>query len=99
MPGIAGIVLTLAMSVDSNILIFERMREELKLGKSLGTALEAGFDKAGAASLDANVTTPLVALIMIWRRKDAAKGFGVTLALGSFPTTVAAAVGSTVLPG
>ncbi len=46
MPGIAGIVLTLAMSVDANILIFERMREELKLGKSLGTALEAGFDKA-----------------------------------------------------
>ena len=54
LPGIAGIVLTLAMSVDSNILIFERMREELKLGKSLPSALEAGFDKAWSAIIDGN---------------------------------------------
>ena len=97
MPGIAGIVLTLAMSVDSNILIFERMREELKLGKSLGTALEAGFDKAWSAILDSNVTTLLVALIMIWLGTGAVKGFGVTLAIGIFTTMFAAVVVSKLL--
>ncbi|MBL9200072.1 MAG: protein translocase subunit SecD [Opitutaceae bacterium] len=92
MPGIAGIVLTLAMSVDSNILIFERMREELKLGKSLGTALEAGFDKAWTAIIDSNVTTLLVAGIMIWLGTGPVRGFGVTLAIGIFTTMFAAVV-------
>jgi SecD/SecF fusion protein len=97
MPGIAGIVLTLAMSVDSNILIFERMREEMKLGKSLGTALEAGFDKAWTAILDSNVTTLLVAAIMIWLGTGPVKGFGVTLAIGIFTTMFAAVVISKLL--
>jgi SecD/SecF fusion protein len=97
MPGIAGIVLTLAMSVDSNILIFERMREELRLGKSLGTALEAGFDKAWSAILDSNVTTLLVALIMIGLGTGPVKGFGVTLAIGIFTTMFAAVVVSKLL--
>ncbi|MES2694662.1 MAG: protein translocase subunit SecD, partial [Verrucomicrobiota bacterium] len=97
MPGIAGIVLTLAMSVDSNILIFERMREELKLGKSLGTALEAGFDKAWSAILDSNVTTLLIALIMIWLGNGPVRGFGVTLAIGIFTTMFAAVVVSKLL--
>ena len=97
MPGIAGIVLTLAMSVDSNILIFERMREELKLGKSLGTALEAGFDKAWSAILDSNLTTLLVAVIMIWLGTGPVKGFGVTLAIGIFTTMFAAVVISKLL--
>ncbi|MBM3842713.1 MAG: protein translocase subunit SecD [Verrucomicrobia bacterium] len=92
MPGIAGIVLTLAMSVDANILIFERMREELKLGKSLGTALEAGFDKAWSAILDSNVTTLLVALVMVGLGTGPVKGFGVTLAIGIFTTMFAAIV-------
>src|SRR5690606_17276391 len=92
MPGIAGIVLTLAMSVDANILIFERMREEVRLGKSLGTALEAGFDKAWSAILDSNVTTLFVALIMIWLGTGPVKGFGVTLAIGIFSTMFAAVV-------
>jgi SecD/SecF fusion protein len=92
MPGIAGIVLTLAMSVDSNILIFERMREELKLGKSLGVALEAGFDKAWSAILDSNVTTLLVAVIMIVLGTGPVKGFGVTLTIGIFTTMFAAVV-------
>ncbi len=92
MPGIAGIVLTLAMSVDSNILIFERMREELKVGKSLGTALEAGFEKAWTAILDSNVTTLLVAAIMILLGTGPVKGFGVTLAIGIFTTMFAAVV-------
>ena len=97
MPGIAGIVLTLAMSVDSNILIFERMREELKLGKSLGTALEAGFDKAWSAILDSNVTTLLIALIMYWLGTGAVKGFGFTLGIGIFTTMFAAVVVSKLI--
>ncbi len=97
MPGIAGIVLTLAMSVDSNILIFERMREELKMGKSLPTALEAGFEKAWSAILDSNVTTLLVAGIMILLGNGPVKGFGVTLAIGIFTTMFAAVVVSKLL--
>ncbi len=92
MPGIAGIVLTIGMSVDSNILIFERMREELKLGKSLPSALEAGFEKAFSAILDSNLTTLITAGIMIWLGTGAVKGFGVTLAIGIFSTMFAALV-------
>jgi len=92
MPGIAGIVLTIGMSVDSNILIFERMREELKLGKSLPAALEAGFDKAFSAILDGNLTTLITAVIMIVLGTGPVKGFGVTLAIGIFTTMFAALV-------
>jgi len=92
LPGIAGIVLTLAMSVDSNILIFERMREELKLGKSLPSALEAGFDKAWSAILDGNLTTLITAVIMILLGTGAVKGFGITLTIGIFTTMFAAVV-------
>ena len=97
MPGIAGIVLTLAMSVDSNILIFERMREELNQGKSLSSALESGFEKAWSAILDSNVTTLLVAVIMIWLGTGPVKGFGVTLAIGIFTTMFAAVVVSKLM--
>jgi SecD/SecF fusion protein len=97
MPGIAGIVLTLAMSVDSNILIFERMREELNQGKSLSSALESGFEKAWSAILDSNVTTLLVAVIMIWLGTGPVKGFGVTLAIGIFTTMFAAVVVSKLI--
>lgn len=97
MPGIAGIVLTLAMSVDSNILIFERMREELKLGKSLTSALEAGFDKAWSAILDSNITTLLVAMIMYFWGTGPVKGFGLTLGVGIFTTMFAAIVVSKLL--
>lgn len=92
MPGIAGIVLTIGMSVDSNILIFERMREELKLGKSLGAALEAGFEKAFSAILDGNLTTLITAAIMIWLGTGPVKGFGVTLTIGIFATIFSALV-------
>ena len=105
LPGIAGIVLTLAMSVDSNILIFERMREELKLGKTLSSALEAGFDKAWSAILDGNLTTLITAVVMIFLGTGAVKGFGVTLTIGIFTTMFAAVVVSKlvleflILPG
>jgi SecD/SecF fusion protein len=97
LPGIAGIVLTLAMSVDSNILIFERMREELKLGKSLPTALEAGFDKAWSAILDGNLTTLITAGIMVLLGSGPVKGFGVTLCIGIFTTIFAAVVVSKLI--
>ncbi len=97
MPGIAGIVLTIGMSVDSNILIFERMREEMKLGKSLPAALEAGFEKAFSAILDSNLTTLITALIMIVLGTGPVKGFGVTLAIGIFSTMFAALVVSRLL--
>ncbi len=97
MPGIAGIVLTLAMSVDSNILIFERMREELKLGKSLPTALEAGFDKAWSAILDGNLTTLITSGLMIVLGTGPVKGFGVTLTIGIFTTMFAAVVVSKLI--
>lgn len=97
MPGIAGIVLTLAMSVDANILIFERMREEIAAGKSLPAALEAGFEKAWSAILDSNVTTLLVAVIMWSMGSGPVKGFGVTLTIGIFTTMFAAMIVSKLL--
>lgn len=97
LPGIAGIVLTIGMSVDSNILIFERMREELKLGKSLPAALEAGFEKAFSAILDGNLTTLIAAGMMIALGTGAVKGFGITLTIGVFSTMFAALVVSRLL--
>ncbi len=92
LPGIAGIVLTLAMSVDSNILIFERMREELRQGKSLPAALAAGYDKAFSAIFDGNITTLITAAIMAWLGTGPIRGFGITLAIGIFTTMFAALV-------
>ena len=97
LPSIAGIVLTLAMSVDSNILIFERMREELKLGKSLPSALEAGFDKAWSAIIDGNLTTLITATVMVLLGTGPVKGFGVTLVIGIFTTMFAAVVVSKLI--
>lgn len=86
LPGLAGIVLTMGMAVDANILIFERMREELKLGKSLKAALVAGYDKAFVTIVDAHVTQLAICAVMIWLGQGPIKGFGVTLAIGVFST-------------
>jgi SecD/SecF fusion protein len=86
LPGLAGIVLTVGMAVDANILIFERMREELHLGKTLKTALVAGYDKAFFTIVDAHVTQLCICGIMIWLGTGPVKGFGVTLAIGVFST-------------
>ena len=86
LPGLAGIVLTIGMAVDANILIFERMREELKAGKSLKTALVAGYDKAFVTIIDAHVTQLAICAIMIWLGTGSIKGFGITLAIGVFST-------------
>ncbi len=82
LPGIAALVLTVGMAVDANILIFERVREELRLGKSPRNALIGGYDKAFSTIVDANVTTLITAAILIWLGTGPVKGFGVTLAIG-----------------
>ena len=82
MPGIAGIVLTLGMAVDANVLIFERIREELRLGKPARAALDVGFSKAFVTIVDSNVTTVVAALILLQFGTGPVKGFAVTLSIG-----------------
>jgi SecD/SecF fusion protein len=82
LPGIAGIVLTAGMAVDANVLIFERIREELAAGKSFKGALSAGYGKAFWTIFDSNLTTLIAALIMIWMGTGPVQGFGTTLAIG-----------------
>jgi len=86
LPGIAGLVLTLGMAVDANILIFERMRDELGLGKSLPAAHTAGYERAFTTILDAHVTQLAICAVMIGFGTGPIKGFGVTLAIGVFST-------------
>ncbi len=82
LPGLAALVLTLGMAVDANILIFERIREELRAGKSPENALEGGYSKAFSTIIDANLTTLITASILIWLGTGPVKGFGITLAVG-----------------
>lgn len=82
LPGIAGIVLTLGMAIDANVLIFARIREELKAGSSPQRAIHEGFDKAFSAILDGNLTTLLVGGILFAMASGSIKGFAVTLSLG-----------------
>jgi SecD/SecF fusion protein len=82
LPGIAGIVLTLGMAVDANVLINERIKEELKAGKGLLNAINIGYEKALSAIIDGNVTTILIGVILIIFSAGSVKGFGVTLCIG-----------------
>lgn len=82
LPGIAGIILTIGMAVDANVLIYERLREELAAGKSLPTALTGAYDKAFSAIFDANATTLITAIILFWQATGSVKGFAITLTLG-----------------
>ncbi len=82
LPGIAGIVLTIGMSVDANVLIFERIREELRLGRTIRAAIDAGFERATVTILDANITTLIAALILFQYGTGPIKGFAVTLSIG-----------------
>lgn len=82
LPGVAALVLTLGMGVDANILIFERIREELKAGKQIKHALAGAFEKVTSTIVDANVTTLITASILIWLGTGPVKGFGITLAIG-----------------
>lgn len=82
MPGIAGIILTTGMAVDANVLIFERIREELKLGKTIRAAVKSGFSRAFLTILDSNITTFIAALVLFQFGTGPVKGFGITLMLG-----------------
>ncbi len=82
LPGIAGIILNIGMAVDANVLIYERLREEMAEGKSLRTAIENAYDKAFSAIFDSNLTSLLTAVLMFWMASGAVKGFAVTLVIG-----------------
>ena len=82
LPGIAGIVLSIGMAVDSNVLIFERMREELAVGKTVRSSIEGGFDKAFFSILDSQVTTLITAVVLFMFGTGPIKGFAITLTLG-----------------
>ena len=82
LPGIAGIILTIGMAVDANVIIFERIREELALGRTPRAAIDAGYDRATLTILDANVTTLIAAVVLFQFGTGPIKGFAVTLSLG-----------------
>ena len=82
LPGIAGVILSIGMAVDANVIIFERMKEEMQSGKSFHTAVENGFKKAFSAILDSNVTTLIAAFVLMAFGTGSIKGFAYTLAIG-----------------
>lgn len=90
LPGIAGIVLTIGMSVDANVLIYERIREELRAGKGLKLAIADGYKRAYSAIVDANVTTLLTAIILAYFGSGPIKGFATTLIIGIFTSLFSA---------
>ena len=90
LPGIAGIILTVGMAVDANVLIFERIKEELKVEKSTVHAFDMGYKKAQSAVLDANITTLISAVILFFLGSGPVKGFAVTLGIGILTTLFSA---------
>ncbi|MEP6685237.1 MAG: protein translocase subunit SecD, partial [Verrucomicrobiota bacterium] len=82
LPGIAGIILTIGLAVDASVLVYERLREELALGKSLKIAVQAAYQKAFSSIFDANVTTLITAAILFWKASGPIKGFAISLTLG-----------------
>ena len=97
LPGIAGIILTIGVAVDANVLVYERLREELAAGKTVKTAIGAAYEKAFSAIFDANITTLLTALILFWRASGTVKGFAVTLTIGILATLITALLCTRVL--
>ena len=97
LPGIAGIVLTIGMAVDANVLIFERIREETRDGADLGTAIRLGFDKALSTIVDANLTTFITAVVLFYTATAEIKGFATTLMCGILATMFTSLILSRVL--
>jgi preprotein translocase subunit SecD len=97
LPGIAGIVLTVGMAVDANVLIFERIREELSAGASPQTAINSGYEKALSSITDANVTTLIAAVVLFAIGTGPIKGFAITLLLGIITSMFTAIVGTRVI--
>ena len=82
LPGIAGFILSLGMAVDGNIIIYERIKEEMKAGKSFAEAVSVGWQRAFSTILDSNVTTVLPAMFLFWFGTGSVRGFALTLILG-----------------
>ena len=82
LPGIAGIILTVGMAVDANVIIYERIKEELRMGKTLRFAIESGYKRAILAIIDANVTTMIAGFVLLWQGSGTILGFAVTLLIG-----------------
>jgi preprotein translocase subunit SecD len=97
LPGIAGIVLTVGMAVDANVLIFERIREELVAGVSPQAAINAGYEKAFSSIADANITTLIAAVVLFAFGTGPVKGFAITLSLGIVTSMFTAIVGTRAL--
>lgn len=97
LPGIAGIVLTVGMAADANVLVYERIREELRLGNSPQAAIQAGFDKAFSAIADSNITTLIAGVVLFAFGTGPIKGFAVTLMIGIATSLFTAILGSRVL--
>jgi preprotein translocase subunit SecD len=97
LPGVAGIILTIGMAVDANVLIFERIREELRLGKTPRAAVDTGFDRATITILDANVTTLIAALVLLQFGTGPIRGFAVTLTLGVLASMFSAIFGTKIV--
>lgn len=97
LPGIAGIILTIGMSVDSNVLILERIREELKIGKTVRAAIDAGYDKAFLTVMDSHVTTLITAVVLFQFGTGPIKGFAVSLSLGVLINLFTAIIGTKVV--
>ncbi len=97
LPGIAGLILTIGMAVDANVLIYERLREEIENGKSLKSAIFAAYEKAFSSILDANLTTLIACVILIAMASGSVKGFALTLTIGLIASMFSAILGTRVL--
>ena len=97
LPGIAGIVLTVGMAVDANVLIYERIREELRNGNSPQASIRAGYEKAFSSIADGNITTLIAGIVLFWFGTGPIKGFAVTLSLGIITSLFTAIVGTRVI--
>jgi len=94
LPGIAGIVLTVGMAVDANVLIFERIREELRSGNSPQASIQAGYEKAFSTIADSNITTLIAAVVLLSFGSGPVKGFAVTLSIGILTSMFTAIMGT-----
>ena len=97
LPGIAGLILTFAVAVDANVLIYERMRDEQRAGRSVIASMDAGFNKAWGTILDANLTTLVAAMIMIAFGAGPVRGFAWTLTIGVFTSVFSAVLVAQIL--
>jgi preprotein translocase subunit SecD len=97
LPGLAGIILTIGMAVDANVLIFERIREELRNQKTIRAAIRDGYERAFITIMDANITTLIAAAVLLWFGTGPIKGFAVTLSLGIIASMFTAIVATRVV--